>query len=190
MSKYSFLLLLILLSSSLFSQDKEFSSGLIMDDGDYEMQPREARFPGSKYNNLPLKVDLKQYCPEVGHQGGIESCVGWSVGYGALTIERAIQNGWTDKSKITENANSALFIYNQVKEDQNCGSGSKISAAVQLIIKEGDCLSHSFDGDANNCEKQPDNTRRTEANNYIVSDYLTLFSPADEPALKLSLIHI
>jgi hypothetical protein len=37
------------------------------------------------------------------------------VGYGALTIERAIQNGWTDRVKITNESWSALFLYYQIK---------------------------------------------------------------------------
>ena len=67
-----------------------FPTGLVMDDEDYESQTftsSNIQFEGSKA--MERQVDLAPYCPEIRHQGEISSCVGWSAGYGALTIERA-----------------------------------------------------------------------------------------------------
>lgn len=86
--------------------------------------------------SIPSSIDLSIYTPFPRHQGTIFSCVGWSVGYGALTIERAIQNGWTDRVKITNESSSALFLYNQIKIG-NCTRGARISDALIFCkIKE------------------------------------------------------
>ncbi len=163
----------------------EYKMGLIMDDTDYEKQPREPRFEGSKYLELPIKVDLTPYCPEVGHQGEIQSCVGWALGYGALTIQRAIQDNITDKQAITANANSALFIYNQVKQSDYCGSGAKISDAVELLMNNGDCLANNFDGDVNDCSKVPNPSLQAEAKHFAVTDFMTLFAKDEAPEIKI-----
>lgn len=177
----------ILFFSSLFlvAQTEPYATGLIMDDADYAKQPREPRFAGSKYLELPTKVDLTPYCPEVGNQGEIQSCVGWALGYGAMTIQRAIQNEMTDKVAITKNANSALFIYNQVKQNEHCGSGARITDAVNLLMKTGDCLSDNFDSDVNDCSTAPSPALQKEAANYAVADFMTLFAPDETPDLKV-----
>ena len=176
-------LLSFLYSNFLIAQD--FPTGLIFDDKAYESQPREPLYSGIKQDELPLKVDLRPYCPEVGNQGRIKSCVGWAVGYGALTISRAIQNEWTDKTYITDQANSALFIYNQIKGEENCMRGSKIDEAVELVTTKGNCLAKHFDEDVNNCIKVPNRQALGEARNFIAQDYLTLFGKKDDNQVKV-----
>src|SRR5690606_1097038 len=99
---------------------------------------------------IPLKVDLTPYCPEVRHQGDISSCVGWAAGYGAMTIERAIRNGWKDRQEITQNASSALFVYNQLS-DEDCGA-IRMPDALRFMQMEGNCLARDFDFDVNACD--------------------------------------
>ena len=93
----------------------DYPTGLIMDDEAYNKLPRQPLFRGTKFGELPLQVSLKAYCPKVGDQGDIQSCVGWAVGYAALSIQYAIENNLTDPKKINEQSQSALFIYNQIK---------------------------------------------------------------------------
>lgn len=164
---------------------EQYPTGLEFDDEAYERQPREPLYAGIKQDELPLKVDLRPYCPTVGNQGKIESCVGWAVGYGALTIARAIQNDWTDKRYITAQANSALFIYNQIKQDENCGRGAKIDEAMELVTDKGTCLAKHFDRDVNNCTKTVNREILREAKDYIVSNYVTLFGKKDDPDVKV-----
>ncbi len=183
--KRSFFIILFPLLFLTALKAQEYASGLIMDDESYEQEPREPRFEGSKYTELPAKVDWTPYCPEVAHQGEIQSCVGWALGYGALTIQRAIQNDLTDPRMITQNANSALFIYNQIKQNKDCDSGAKISDAVQLLTQNGDCLSNNFDADINNCDKLPNASLQQEASRFAIADYMTLFSKEEDPNLKV-----
>src|SRR5215203_6249341 len=131
-------LLIALVSSASAQIADEFTAGLLLEDATYDTLARQSAEDGSKAD-LPASVDLTPYCPEVRHQGYIFSCVGWAVGYGAMSIQRAILNQCTDKEVITRNAHSALFLYNQIKAE-DCDKGSRISDALRFMNRHGDCL--------------------------------------------------
>lgn len=176
---------LLLLFFSAYSQP--FPTGLVMDDEDYEAQAftsNNIQFEGSKA--LERQVDLSDYCPEIRHQGDISSCVGWSIGYGALTIERAIANNWTDKAKITENANSALFVYNQVQK-RDCRRGIVISQALERLLETGDCLAREYDFDPNDCTREITPNLFESARRYQISDYVALFELDAQPDKKIEM---
>jgi len=173
----------LLLSLHLFAQPaEEYATGLLAEDENYDAQPRQAAEDGSKAD-IPASVDLTPYCPEVRHQGYIFSCVGWAVGYGALSTQRAILNQCTDKTVITRNAHSALFLYNQIKSD-DCGKGSRMTDALQFLVDNGDCLANHFDFDVNNCEQLPDSTVKSYAKRYAIEDYLALFGSKESSDIK------
>jgi len=107
-------LLLFLFLSSL-GHGQTYHTGLSFEgEEEYNRLPRVSFYQGTKFDELPLAVDLEMYCPFPGKQGDTNSCVGYAIGYGAMTIEAAIQHQWTDKDVIQENAHSALYIYNQL----------------------------------------------------------------------------
>lgn len=178
---FNLIILIWLCPSSSFPT--HYPSGLINEDSFYKSLPQQAAFDGAKLEETPLTVDLSAYCPKVGNQGNIHSCVGWAVGYGAMTIERAILNDWQDKEQITASANSALFVYNQIKA-KDCNGGARLSDAMQFITQKGDCLAKDFDTDINNCEKQPEDILQTDALEYAVADFMTLFSSDASAAFK------
>ncbi len=182
MRRYTLYLFLLCINIEASAQI-DYSTGMVFEDERYDtISTISSEIEGSKF--LPQKVDLTPYSPAIRNQGEIFSCVGWSVGYAALTIERAIQNGWTDRQHITENANSALFIYNQIKKG-NCKSGSQITAALDLLESKGDCLAKAFDFDINDCTAQPDGHLLAQANEYHINNYVKLFEKHDENALKI-----
>lgn len=180
----------MLLTLILFSFDIAYSqgTGLILEDEIYNSttQISEVFASGVKTGELPLKYSLKQHCPKVINQGQIGSCVGWSSGYGAFTIMKAQNEGWTDEETITENAFSALYIYNQVKIG-DCGQGSLFSEALKFLKTEGDCLSKDFDYPNDDCERAPDNTHKVAAQSseYEVKEYFTLFRSTDKAKQKI-----
>lgn len=174
----------LLMSLHLAAQPvEEFATGLVAEDETYDAQPRQAEESGSKAE-LPAAIDLTPYCPEVRHQGYIFSCVGWAVGYGALSIQRAVLNQCTDKTVITRNAHSALFLYNQIKSE-DCGKGSRMTDALQFLVNHGDCLANHFDFDVNNCEQMPDSSVRSHAKRYAIQDYLALFGTKENLEIKV-----
>ncbi|MEY3323081.1 MAG: hypothetical protein RLZZ417_2664 [Bacteroidota bacterium] len=151
---------------------QEFPTGLEFEDDKYEVQPVISLQNGGK--SIPSSIDLSIYSPFPRHQGTIFSCVGWSVGYGALTIERAIQNGWTDRIKITNESSSALFLYNQIKIG-NCNRGARISDALSFLQEKGDCLAKYYDKNLDDCEQPTTPELLKNAENFKISDYAALF---------------
>ena len=150
------------------------SQGLVLEDETYDALPQLAQLEGYKDQDLPPAVDLSAYCPPVRNQGDVYSCVGWAVGYGALTIKKAILAQCTDRKRIEEQANSAMFIYNQIKRE-SCAQGARISDALNLIREKGDCLASEFDTDVEDCERRPDETLLNRTALDTIADYLTLF---------------
>jgi len=161
-----------------------FRTGLMFNDEEYNQQPVQAKFAGSKFSELPLKVSLRQYCPTPADQGSIGSCVGWSTCYGALTTQYAIKNKWTDKEKITAKAFSALFVYNLVKaNDYSCGGGTYIPLAMTKLKNTGTCLDKHFI--RNNCSVLPNDTLKQLAKQYAIEDFMSLFTTTDESKIKI-----
>lgn len=134
--------------------------------------------------SLPQRVDLKPYCPSVKHQGKLSSCVGWALGYGALTIHRAIQHGCTDTRVITHNASSAMFIFNQIEKDEQ-GRGSRIVDAAKFLKTRGDCLARHFDHDIADENKRPDSLLAVAAQCFAIAGFDELFSPQDLDSVKV-----
>ena len=177
------LVLLFLNVQALFAQHE---TGLADEDLGYDTTNIVA-LPGSKAD-LPIFVDLKPYCPTPGNQGSITSCVGWSVGYGLLTIEKAIQNGQTDTRAITNDAFSALFVYNQIKNSGSCTSLSSISDALDFLKYNGNCLAKEFDFDKEDCRKRPNSDVKTKARNNTIVEYARLFNNDTEGPLRRDII--
>jgi hypothetical protein len=151
----------------------------------YKTVQVEPEVEGAKDDNLPLSVDLSPFCPQVRNQGEAFSCVGWSVGYAAMTIQRAALNNWRDKQLITANANSALFVYNQIKKGPDCNRGSRIADALALLVEKGNCLSRDFDSDAMACAKMPTPAQMVQAKNFVISDFLAVFPEGSNDFTKI-----
>ena len=180
MKPINIIILLIALLQVAGQAQTELPRGLILDEEEYEQLPHSSeniRFKSGQKALVP-KVDLTRYCPQVQHQGEISSCVGWSLGYGVMTIERAIQHGWTDPREITNNANSALYIFNQVSQG-NCNSGITFTDALGYLSEDGNCLAKDFRIDVNDCQAPVPRSVET----YAIEHYEPLFRSRD-PAKK------
>lgn len=160
-----------------------FSTGLDMDDAAYA-QMDELQADGSK-DNLPPEVSLYQYAPRPRNQGQSQSCVGWAVGYSALTIEKAIQYQLKDRDRITEYAFSALFVYNHIKEGDCRYEGARITEALQFLSQNGNVLARQFDHNVEDCGRQPDPGMKQYAQQFRITDHLKLFPVDETPAQKV-----
>lgn len=182
MHKYFFLFVFISFSMNLAAQRR--STGLILNDAVYSQTQTLPHFDGVKYNNVPIKFSLRPHCPTPGDQFTTSTCVGWAVGHGALTIAKAAAKGMTNTDSINQVAHSAFYIYNRVATD--CKVGAELSAALNLVQTEGDCLSRTFGNEINNCEKKPTETATKEARFYKIKDFVTVFKLDDAPNVKIS----
>lgn len=165
------------------------AQGLVFNDEAYKSAPMKADAgDGAKgvaeslKNNF--KVDLKPYCPTVREQGKISSCVGWSVGYAAMTIEKAVANKWAnDQQTIDDNAFSAMFVYNQIKLG-DCFFGAELNQAFAVLKEKGNVFYRDFAVN-NNCDSVPVGNLMEKARLNRVKDFAVLFSPDDKADVKI-----
>jgi len=160
--------------------------GLILDDEGYEELPIISEEHGfsSGQKSIPLRLDLSPYCPSVRHQGDVPSCVGWSAGYGAMTIERAIRNNWNDQNEISENASSALFVYNLLATG-DCGA-LRMPEALKALQEKGNCLARDFDFDIEDCNKEVPEVLIEKAADYRIEEFVRLFNIKDSDTIKIN----
>ena len=132
---------------------------------------------------------LKPYCPTPKHQGKNGSCVGWAVGYAALTIQHALVNNWKGQSYlITQNAFSPMFIYNQIKTG-DCQSGSYIQDALALLKNKGALLATDFDS-YKNCAKLPTEEDLAMATANKIENFHALFPTDASSQTKINQIKL
>jgi hypothetical protein len=162
------------------------STGLLVSDEQYQKVQLLPTYSGVKYTEVPVKVSLKKYCPVPGDQRQTGACVGWAIGYGAFTIQRAIASNTTDQALITQQANSAAFLYNQVQRNKtDCSEGAYLEDALALLKEKGDCLEKSFNYDQQDCHAQPQETQIAEALQYRAQDFAAVFALDEDPKSKI-----
>ena len=159
------------------------SLGLRFDDAAYAAAPAMPQFgSGSKFGNAPLMVDLRPYAPIPGDQGDMGSCVGWASGYAAMSIEYARLLEQQDRQRLTREAFSPLYIYNQVKVG-DCPDGAIIPVALSLLQREGDVKKTIFD--PADCHTLPPASLRTQASRFRLEAYMSIFSYTAPPREKI-----
>lgn len=164
---------------------QEQTDGLIFDE---EIYNSESTIPqlltSTSKNELPLIYSLKKWTPKVKSQGRIGSTVGWAVGYGAMSMMNAKANNWTDINKRTEEAFSALYIYNNIRLG-HCNTGATFSDAGKLLMANGNCKSVDFDYGEDNCEKEASEALKSEAKKHKIKSYFKIFDSEDDAKRKV-----
>jgi hypothetical protein len=118
---------------------------------------------------LPDRVDLSEWFPMPGDQGKQNSCVGWSVGYGA----RAYYASRVEGRDLSDPANipSPAYIYNSIREiPQRCLSDSKISDALNLLTRGAASLKQ-YPYSEDSCPR-PSTTVRSRASDFRIANWL------------------
>ncbi|HSR77337.1 MAG TPA: C1 family peptidase [Xanthobacteraceae bacterium] len=118
---------------------------------------------------LPERVDLSDRFPTPGNQGTQNSCVGWSVGYAA----RAYYANRIEGRDLSNPANipSPAYIYDSIKDtSQQCNSGTKISAALNLL-KRGAVSLKRFPYYEDACQP-PNSAVRSQASDFRIENWL------------------
>lgn len=185
--------LFILVSHCVFGQNNDFKTGLIFDENRYQSLPSVVYDYGNgskEGGDLPIAVSLKKWTPKIQSQEEVASCVGWSMGYGCLSIMNAKLNNWTNSKKITDEAFSALFIYNQINKKNNCDNGILIDDAAQFVQKNGICKSIDFDYPINNCQRLPTSNLVKAAKEVKIKKVVKVFDINDLPEKKIEKIKI
>lgn len=157
----------ILISRSLLGQ----GTGLVFDDQAIHEIPKTATLATRDFSALPRKVDLSKYAPRVGNQGQTGTCTAWSSVYHARTITYAFRNGLTDKEAITQTAFSPSYVYNQIRYNNTCNSGTRVNEALEVLKTKGTPTLSEF---AFDCDKIPNDNDHDLAVDYKILDYKIL----------------
>ncbi len=105
---------------------------ILMDEEEYDALPeRDPLMRG----RLPQFVDLSSFFPEPGHQGDQGSCVGWAVGYALKTYQEAREFQINQPQEWDHF--SPAFVFNSIKEGEDCTAGSRISDALEFVANTG-----------------------------------------------------
>ena len=185
MNKFLLTLFIVLIGLSAYSQRRPFNTGLTFDDDAYKQVPHLPKYAGNKYENVPYRVSLRKYAPIPGDQGLDGTCTAWAAAYGGLSICRAIKEGITDRSLITEQANSVYYVFNQTRLSTDCELGARLPDALRLMKQQGVCLATTFKDEEQNCQKQPSEQEDQEANKYKIKDFAAAFAIEDSDAYKI-----
>jgi len=116
---------------------------------------------------LPLKVDLRKYCPPVYDQGQLGSCTSNAIG-GAFEFELLKQ----DKTK--DFIPSRLFIYYNervIENSINIDSGAQIRDGIKTVNQQGVCPETMLPYDISKFTAKPSAACYTEALKHQVQKY-------------------
>ncbi|MGB0522851.1 MAG: C1 family peptidase [Flammeovirgaceae bacterium] len=166
--------------------NEEYALGCVFDQAKYEEVPASAPLMTRDYTRLPARHSLKKYTPYPKSQGAQGSCTGWSTTYAARTIAYAIQNNITDRTRITEQAFSPSYVYNQVKISSDCSRGAYISDALGVLKNQGSAKLTDFPYE---CNRAIAYTDKTKAANFKITGYKRLSGYGNSilPIIKKSL---
>jgi hypothetical protein len=120
-------------ATTLFAQT--FPRGAILDEALYNSLPQKAEQLSRSYSSIPKAYSLKQYAPQPGNQAPYGTCVGWASAYAARTIAESIALNRMDKTLITNNVFSPIFVY----------KGSFALKNINPTGEEGAAISHVLD---------------------------------------------
>lgn len=169
------------------------AQGFLIDEERYDQIPIQSQYnDGSKSESKALeginKYSLKAYCPKVQNQGNLATCVGWSVGYAALSIQQAINNDWRGQTDlITKYAFSSYFIFNQIKMGESgCGSGAFVDSAMNLLQNKGNLTALEFPQETNDCSRLPTAEELEKASKNTILDYSMLFKKETPHRIKIA----
>jgi len=101
-----------------------------------------------------------------------------------MSITRAIREKLTDRAEITERANSAAFVYNQVKNGEACDGGAYIEDALQLVATVGNVLEKDFNFGMEGCSAAGADRLRPVAANFRIQKYASIITPEDDARTK------
>ena len=173
-----YFLLFCLLGGPFLLGQQERGLGMTLEDPEFGNTPVQSPVGvGEKSNTLRLVHSLRDYAPLPTDQGRTGSCVGHAV-RSAFTMEKAIKNGIRGRDRVTEMLHSPGYVYNQIQVSpcSGCGCGSRLSDALQILMRQGICLSETFPtGDAD-CTVQPTDAQREEAAYFKIKDYAAAWS--------------
>lgn len=141
---------------------------ILMDEEDYDALPeRDPLMRG----RLPEFIDLSSFFPAPGNQGEQGSCVGWAVGYALKTYQEAMEFNISRPQEWDHF--SPAFVFNSIKQGDDCSAGSRISDALEFVSNTGAVRMEDFPYQEAQC-LPPTDEIRANARDYMIKSYRRL----------------
>ncbi len=130
--------------------------------------------------NLPTSVDLSQYNPPVGDQGGTEACVSWALGYYLRGWYARRDGSYPGGGPDGNGGFQPMYLYSQITQGHD--SGSSFNQNLDMMVDQGiDTRADYVQGDDDDAT-QPTDGERQNAARYKIAGWATLFAGANQGA--------
>ncbi|MFN3940177.1 MAG: C1 family peptidase, partial [Chitinophagales bacterium] len=127
-------------------------------------------------SDLPSSFSLKAHTPYAKNQGNYGTCTSWAVAYGTMTTAYAYQVGFTNRNLITGLSFDPYFVYNQVRGDASCQSGSSVENSLLLLMDVG---AKKFYMPVIGCGTAITDEMKNNASSYRIADAYILYNTTD-----------
>lgn len=141
---------------------------ILLDEEEYAALPeRDPLMRG----RLPEFIDLSSFFPPPGNQGEQGSCVGWAVGYALKTYQEAMEFNISRPQEWDHF--SPAFVFNSIKQGDDCSAGSRISDALEFVAVTGAVRMEDFPYEEAHC-LPPTDEIRANGRDYTIKSYRRL----------------
>jgi hypothetical protein len=86
---------------------------------------------------LPKSVNNAAACPPVGNQGNLGSCTAWATAYGLASYVNGKTNSISPTAANNQASPSDMYAKLLSEAGSNCGSGTVIQRAMNILVKRG-----------------------------------------------------
>ena len=139
-------------------------------------------------DDLPEKYDLSFDMPPVRSQGNQGSCVAWATTYYLKSYQEKIQYGYDYASY--EDVMSPAFVYNQIKQNENCDSGSTIVDALEILKTYGSNSWKDFPYSDLYCSSLPSDDLKESAIRNKIAEYFVVGIPENNTDINYTLTNL
>ncbi len=121
--------------------------------------PADIPFGGTE---LPASVDMADKMPEVGSQGGQQSCVAWAIAYALKGYQEDVQLG--EKLKF-----SPAFVYDQINGGKNVPT--QVTDGLNVLSNQGVCLMSEMPYDETKWDDEPSQDAKKSAKRFRIDEW-------------------
>lgn len=176
LSRIKFLIFLLIICNNIECLSQKYTRGLLIEPEQESDVVRSPVLTLADYSNIPERFSLKEYAPVPGHQGQYSTCGAWATAYSARTISFILSNSIPAQNKSLFYF-SPSFVYNQLKNDDNCASGISLKDALDILKFKGSLWLTEFQY---SCDNTITEEHYKKAKQFSILEYREIFYRNDQ----------